>query len=83
MPHKRSKFNAMCNSVRGFITSNAFVDYSKGESVNTLIESDIIRYLYGKYGYVDYRVVYRFTRGEVLSDSRGQGTMQRVDLDEA
>ena len=75
----KSRVESMRRSVRGFIASSAFVDYRLGESVNTLLESDLVRHLYDKFGSCDYRIVYQFTRGEVLSDQRGLGTFQRVD----
>ena len=72
---------SMKRGIRGFIASNAYVDYGLGESINVLFEDDLVSYLHGKYGIVDYRVVYMFTRGEVLSDSRGKGSLQKVDDD--
>jgi hypothetical protein len=72
----------MVAAVRGCVASTAFVDPRLGESVCVLGEREIAGVLRDRFGAVDWRVVESFTRGEVLSDPRGRGSLQRVEDDE-
>ena len=71
----------MVGAVRGFVASSAFVDPLAGESVCLVSESGVAGFLRERFGAVDWRVVELFTRGEVLSDPRGGGSLQRVEDD--
>ena len=71
----------MIVAVRGFVAGSAFVDPLAGESVCLVSESGVAGFLRERFGAVDWRVVELFTRGEVLSDPRGCGSLQRVEDD--
>ena len=71
----------MVGAVRGFVAGSAFVDSLAGESVCVVGEGGVAGFLRERFGAVDWRVVEMFARGEVLSDPRGCGSLQRVEDD--
>ncbi len=78
----RRLHDRMVSAVRGFVASSAYVDPRLGESVCVVGESSIARMLRNRFGAVDWRVVESFTRGEILSSPRGDGSLQRVEDEE-
>ena len=72
----------MVRAVRGYVAGCAYVDRGLGESVCVADEAMVSRYLRSRFGAVDWRVAEMFTCGEVLSDQRGLGSLQRVEDDD-
>lgn len=72
----------MRRDVSRYVSKCAYRDVALGESVNTLSESDLRVFMRGCFGAVDQRIsVFMFKQGEVLSNPRGEGSLQRVDSD--
>jgi len=72
----------MVRAVRGYVAGSAYVDPILCESVCVASERNIVGFLRGRFGVVDWRVVELFTRGEGLSDPRGSGSLQMVEEDD-
>ena len=64
------------------ISQQSYRDLELAESINTLTPAQIETTLIDKYGVVVTPYHLRHTRGEVLSDPRGQGSLQRFDEDD-
>ena len=75
MRHKRSPENALRRHVRGLIFRFGFQDPLRAETVCRLSREDILGLLAGPTP-VDVCVVPEVVKGEVLIDSRGQGSFQ-------
>jgi hypothetical protein len=73
MPHKRCRKEAQRRLARMIILSSSFRDRVKCESVSTLSRADVLGLLTGL---VDVDVVPDVVVGEVLMDSRGEGSFQ-------
>jgi len=74
MVHRRSHDKLLTRRVRALIFSNAFVDTRRAETVCRLDRVDVLALLDGP---VDVGLVPDVVKGEVLVDSRGQGSFQR------
>ena len=72
----------MVRAVRGYVAGSAYVDTLLGESVCVVNEHRLAGFLRWRFGVVDWRIVEMFTKGEVLSDPLGRGSLQKVDDDE-
>lgn len=60
------------------ISRNAHKDRGRAESVNILGHSEIARAVRAKFGTVDWQLIHDILKGEVISDSRGTGSLQKV-----
>ena len=74
MVHRRSHDKLLTRRARALIFSNAFVDARRAETVCRLDRVDVLALLDGP---VDVGLVPPVVKGEVLVDSRGQGSFQR------
>lgn len=72
--HRRSEVNARKNRIRGLIFGSSFHDPQQCETVCRTSRKDILMLLQGP---VDVGDVPDVIKGEVLVDSRGQGSFQR------
>ena len=63
---------------RRFVRLNGFQDRRLNESINTLTRGDIRTALTGGFEAVCESVTTMFDEGEVLSDGRSEGTLQKV-----
>jgi hypothetical protein len=57
----------------------AYLDRTKGEVVNKTPRVNVISYLASMYESLEVGSVPEFELGEILSDSRGSGSMQKAD----
>lgn len=73
--HRRNKDNALKNQVRGLIFSLSFHDQQRCETVSRTSRVDILNLLNGP---VEVGEVPDVEKGEVLVNSRGQGSFQPV-----
>ena len=64
------------------ISQQAYRDTRLAESINTLTHRQIETSLLDKYGAVATPYHLRHTRGEVISDSRGEGSLQQIEEDD-
>lgn len=78
----RRLYERMVRAVRGYVAGSAYVDPLLGESVCVVSEHRLASFLRGRFGVVDWRIVELFTRGEVLSNPRGEGSLQMVEEDD-
>lgn len=60
------------------ISRQAHRDLTKSESINILNPDTIAEAVKNKFGWADWSLIFHILRGEVLSDSRGEGSLQRV-----
>ncbi|MFQ6053339.1 MAG: hypothetical protein ACE5OO_03805 [Candidatus Bathyarchaeia archaeon] len=60
------------------VSKAAHRDREKSESVNILETEELARAMRARFRTVDWRLVNDLVRGEVLSDSRGEGSLQQV-----
>jgi hypothetical protein len=75
MPGKRSPVNLARRMAVKLVFEHAFLDKEKGEIVSTLDRGDIVKLLsLGEFRVSDVPDV---EKGEVLVDSRGEGSLQR------
>jgi len=65
--------------VRRLIFRNAFVDKRGGEVANRMDRKTLITKLSEIYGVVDFADLLDVVPGEILFDSRGRGSMQKVE----
>jgi uncharacterized protein (UPF0210 family) len=56
----------------------AFLDKRQGETVNLVNEEQVRKRLEDKFGPVDLNLVPVLEKGEVLLDSRGRGSFQKM-----
>lgn len=89
MPHKRSlealerliqkrkEIIEQRRKAKQIVVSSAFMDREKAESVNLLSPQQILIKLTEDYPEVHVRAVH-FTQGEVLIDSRGEGSLNKI-----
>jgi len=71
--HRRSRDKLLERRVRSLILASAFVDARRAETVCRLDRVDVLALLDGP---VDVGLVPPVVKGEVLVDSRGQGSFQ-------
>jgi len=79
MPHRRTTYSIQRREAARIISQAAIRDPSIKESVNVLTSGRIAQILQTRFGTFDLRVINRYHLGEVLSDSKGTGTLQRVE----
>jgi len=72
--HRRNEANVKKNRIRGLIFSSSFHDLQRCETVCRVSRMDILSVLNGP---VEVGDVPDVVKGEVLVDSRGQGSFQR------
>jgi len=75
----RRLYDRMVRAVRGYVAGSAYVDTLLGESVCVVNEHRLAGFLRWRFGVVDWRIVELFTKGEVLSNPRGEGSLQVVE----
>ncbi len=75
----RRLYDRMVQAVRGYVAGCAYVDPLLGESVCVVGERRLAEFLRWRFGVVDWRVVEMFTKGEILSNPRGEGSLQMVE----
>ena len=86
MPHKRSRVARIRRTTARIVSTNSHRDRQKSESVNTLNPGQVLYELTNKLP--KYRLddllphSDMFEKGEVIADSRGQGSQQSVILHE-
>ena len=81
MPHPRGNRSVKAKQrrdARKFILENSFNDVILAEKVSRTDHSTVLTYLGTKYDMVFPEVAMSVERGEVLVDSRGNGTFQKV-----
>jgi hypothetical protein len=76
MPHKRLPFKNKKRTLRTFIMSSSFFDKKHGETINTLSPGEITLYMQ-TVGFPFHPFEARVAEGEVLTDARGQGSLDR------
>ena len=74
MRHKRSEESELKRQIRRLILSHGFQDHKRAETVNVLSTSEILSALAGP---VQLSQIPQVEKGEVLVDSRGQGSFQQ------
>lgn len=77
MRHKRSAESILKRQIRSLIFQHSFQDPRRAETVCKLSRDDILAELAGSVP-VEVCVVPDVMKGEVLVDSRGQGSFQRA-----
>jgi hypothetical protein len=77
--HKRSSGKLQARRVRGIILRESFYDRNLCEVVSRVTRSDVMALLSGLVE-ADLVQVPDVEKGEVLLDSRGKGTFQKVEL---
>jgi len=84
MPHKRSREARIRRTTARIVSQNAHRDRRKSESVNVLTSGQVLKELIDKLP--KHRITDllehsdMFDRGEVISDSRGEGSQQKIGL---
>lgn len=84
MPHKRSREAHIRRTTARIVSNNSHRDRRKSESINTLTPGQVLYELANKL--IRYRITDlkehcdMFLKGEVIADSRGNGSQQSVDL---
>lgn len=84
MPHKRSREARIRRATARIVSKNSHRDRRKSESVNTLTPGQVLHELINNL--TKYRITEllehseMFDRGEVIADSRGTGSQQKVTL---
>jgi hypothetical protein len=79
MPHKRSSIRIQRREAARIVSQAAIRDPSIQESTNTLTPGRIALILQNRFGRFELDVINRYDLAEVLSDSIGRGTLQRVE----
>ena len=85
MPHKRSReaqrrrlFEAQVRAAAHIVSKESHRDRERAESVNLLEPRQVLAALREQFESVFVGAVQNWERGEVISDSLGRGTQQRV-----
>jgi hypothetical protein len=73
--HRRSEKKLQERRVRALIFTTAFVDVARSETVCRVDRVDLLQALHGS---VDVSRIPQVEKGEVLVDSRGTGSFQRM-----
>lgn len=79
MPYRRSSYSIQRREASRIVSQAAIKDPALQESVNILTKGRIAVILQNRFGTFDLRVINSYDVGEVLSDSLGRGTLQKVD----
>ena len=82
MPHKRSKEARQRRYVNQLVRKTCHEALNKKEAVNVLDQREIRVSLEQKFGYAHVGISQLFEKGEVLSDGRGQGSLQKAQEDD-
>lgn len=78
---KRSKLAKMRRGLSRHVSRCAHRDTEQPrEAVNLVTQGQAYVFLEDRFGYAPLGLVHLFERGEVLSDSRGRGSLQRVNV---
>ena len=78
MVHRRSRLAHLRRIAKDLIDLNAHFDREQWEGVSTLDREDLIRILSTRFRVIPLAAIPSVERGEVLYDSRGQGSLQRA-----
>jgi len=84
MTHKRSREARIRRTTARIVSQNSHRDMIKSESINVISHGQVLKELIEKLP--DYKTSWllpvskMFDRGEIISDSRGQGSQQNVNL---
>lgn len=76
MRHTRSEESEQRRFIKRLVMQSAFQDRQRSETVNLLTPSQIAASAVSAFDYVLPELTSNFMRGEVLSDGRGNGTLQ-------
>ena len=68
--------------INRIVSQNSHRDIGLDESINMLTESQLESCLIDKFGDVRTGLHLQFSRGEIISDSRGQGSLQQLQDEE-
>jgi hypothetical protein len=79
LPHRRTNYNIQRREAARIVSQTAVKDPAIRESINVLTSGRIAQILQNHFGTFDLRVINSYDVGEVLSDSLGRGTLQRID----
>jgi len=79
MPHRRSSYNIQRREAAHIVSQAAVKDPAVRESINILSSGRIAQILQNRFGTFDLQVINRYDIGEVLSDSKGRGTLQQME----
>ena len=79
---RRSKEARQRRYVNSLVRKTCHEDLDKKEAVNVLDQRQIRTALNTKFGYAHVGVSQLFEKGEVLSDSRGTGSLQKREEDD-
>jgi len=74
--HTRSKAAEQRRHARHLVLDESYRDPIVAETVNFLDREQIANCLNARFGYVEQSAV-QFTRGEIIADSRGEGSLQQ------
>lgn len=77
MPHRRSQASRQRRAARRFVIEHAHYDKWQAESVAQTPSKQVVEHLKGLFEGVDVSAV-DIELGEVLTDRRGRGSLQRV-----
>lgn len=78
MVHKHSEEANQRRLARKIVLSGAFIDPLKQETVNIMMSEQVSALLSQNFEYVLPQAASYVERGEVLLDSRGEGSFQRL-----
>ncbi len=81
-PERRRPEAIQRRFINKLVSRNTYRDVRLDESINTLTQRQIEDSLYDKFGEVRTGLYLQFTKGEVTSDSRGTGSLQKIQLEE-
>jgi len=76
MPHKPTPFKNRKRALRNIIMSSSFFDKKHSETINTLSPGEITLYMQ-TIGFPFHPFEARVIEGEVLTDARGQGSLDK------
>ena len=80
MVHRRSIEARQRRDIYRYLATTGFPDHEQGEFVCRIDTNQLISHLQLTYPEVDMSLVHSFEKGEILSDSRGRGTLQNVGV---
>ena len=77
MTHKRSQTKQQKRKIRGLIIRGSFYDRQRGEIVSTMTRVDVMAKLKEP---IEVHLIPDIEKGEVLTNSRGNGSFQKFDV---
>lgn len=80
--HRRSVEAQQRRYVNRLVSTSSYKDYDKQENINIYTSEQLEQRLVDKFGDVRTGIHLQFQRGEIISDSRGTGSLQRMIDDE-